>query len=49
MRDGRQEIAKQYDEELQDYVIAQSTTNGLNHNYHKYMLLDYKIKEVKSS
>ena len=31
----RQDIAKQYDEALGDYVTIQPTTNGLNHNYHK--------------
>jgi dTDP-4-amino-4,6-dideoxygalactose transaminase len=34
----RQEIAKQYDEALKDYVTVQPTTNGLNHNYHKYVV-----------
>ena len=34
----RQEIAKQYDKRLQDYVTIQPTTNGLNHNYHKYVI-----------
>ena len=34
----RQEIAKQYDEQLKDYVTIQPTTNGLNHNYHKYVI-----------
>jgi len=34
----RQEIAKQYDEQLKDYVIIQPTTNGLDHNYHKYVI-----------
>ena len=34
----RQEIAKQYDEQLKDYVTIQPTTNGLNHNYHKYVV-----------
>jgi len=34
----RQEIAKQYDEALKDYVTIQPTTNGLNHNYHKYVI-----------
>ena len=34
----RQEIAKQYDEQLKDYVTVQPTTNGLNHNYHKYVV-----------
>tara|TARA_Y100000590_G_scaffold257861_1_gene289553 strand:+ start:3467 stop:4741 length:1275 start_codon:yes stop_codon:yes gene_type:complete len=34
----RQEIAKQYDEALKDYVTVQPTTDGLNHNYHKYVV-----------
>ena len=34
----RQEIAKYYDEQLKDYVTIQSTTNGLDHNYHKYVI-----------
>jgi len=34
----RQTIAKKYDEQLKDYVVVQPTTNGLNHNYHKYVI-----------
>jgi len=34
----RQEIAKQYNEQLKDYVTIQPTTNGLDHNYHKYVI-----------
>jgi len=34
----RQDIAKQYDKQLKDYVDIQSTSNGLNHNYHKYVI-----------
>jgi UDP-2-acetamido-2-deoxy-ribo-hexuluronate aminotransferase len=34
----RQSIAKQYDEQLKKYVTIQPTTNGLNHNYHKYVI-----------
>ena len=34
----RQEIAKQYDEQLSEYVTVQPTTNGLDHNYHKYVI-----------
>lgn len=34
----RQEIAKQYNEQLKDYVLVQPTTNGLDHNYHKYVI-----------
>ena len=32
----RQEIAKQYDEALKDFVIVQPNTGG--HNYHKYVI-----------
>ena len=42
----RQEIAKQYDKQLKDYVTIQSTTNGLNHNYHKYVIR-LQNKEVR--
>ena len=42
----RQSIAKQYDEALQDYVTIQPTTNGLNHNYHKYVIR-LQNKEVR--
>ena len=44
----RQEIAKQYDEQLKDYVTIQPTTNGLNHNYHKYVirLQNKKIRDM---
>jgi dTDP-4-amino-4,6-dideoxygalactose transaminase len=35
----RQEIAKIYDNALKDFpVITQKITNGLNHNYHKYVV-----------
>ncbi|MDB4681299.1 DegT/DnrJ/EryC1/StrS family aminotransferase [bacterium] len=34
----RQTIAKKYDKQLKDHVIIQQTTNGLNHNYHKYVI-----------
>ena len=34
----RQDIAKQYNKQLKDYVDIQSTSNGLNHNYHKYVV-----------
>ena len=37
-QDKRQAIAKQYDEQLKDYVTIQPSTNGLNHNYHKYVI-----------
>ena len=37
-QEKRQEIAKQYDEQLKDYVLVQPTTNGLDHNYHKYVI-----------
>ena len=34
----RQDIAKQYDEQLRDYVTLQPTTTSLDHNYHKYVI-----------
>ena len=34
----RQEIAKQYDNALKDYVTIQPSIKGLNHNYHKYVI-----------
>jgi len=35
----RQEIAKIYDNALKDLpVVTQKITNGLNHNYHKYVI-----------
>jgi len=37
-QEKRQKIAKQYDEQLKDYVLVQPTTNGLDHNYHKYVI-----------
>ena len=45
-QDKRQAIAKQYDEQLKDYVTIQPTTNGLNHNYHKYVIR-LQNKEVR--
>jgi len=42
----RQEIAKKYDEGLKDYVTIQPTTNGLNHNYHKYVVR-FQNKELR--
>ena len=47
-QDKRQAIAKQYDEALKDYVTIQPTTNGLNHNYHKYVirLQNKKVRDV---
>jgi len=44
----RQAIAKQYDEALKDYVTIQPTTNGLNHNYHKYVirLQNKKVRDM---
>jgi hypothetical protein len=42
----RQSIAKQYDEQLKEYVTIQPTTNGLNHNYHKYVIR-LQNKEVR--
>ena len=47
-QDKRQAIAKQYDEALKDYVTIQPSTNGLNHNYHKYVirLQNKKVRDV---
>ena len=47
-QDKRQAIAKQYDEALKDYVTIQPTTNGLNHNYHKYVirLQNKKVRDL---
>ena len=44
----RQAIAKQYDEQLKDYVTIQPSTNGLNHNYHKYVirLQNKKVRDL---
>ena len=42
----RQLIAKQYDEQLKEYVTIQPTTDGLNHNYHKYVIR-LQNKEVR--
>jgi len=44
----RQAIAKQYDEQLKDYVTIQPSTNGLNHNYHKYVirLQNKKVRDM---
>jgi hypothetical protein len=44
----RQEIAKMYDEQLQEYVTIQPTTNGLDHNYHKYVIR-LQNKEVRDN
>ena len=47
-QDKRQAIAKQYDEALKDYVTIQPSTNGLNHNYHKYVirLQNKKVRDL---
>ena len=47
-QDKRQAIAKQYDEQLKDYVTIQPSTNGLNHNYHKYVirLQNKKVRDL---
>ena len=47
-QDKRQAIAKQYDEQLKDYVTIQPSTNGLNHNYHKYVirLQNKKVRDI---
>ena len=42
----RQDIAKQYDKQLKDYVDIQSTSNGLNHNYHKYVVI-FQNKRIR--
>ena len=42
----RQSIAKQYDEQLKEYVTIQPISNGLNHNYHKYVIR-LQNKEVR--
>jgi dTDP-4-amino-4,6-dideoxygalactose transaminase len=42
----KQEIAKQYDNQLKDYVIIQPATIGLNHNYHKYVIR-FKNKQIR--
>src|SRR6056300_314679 len=43
----RQQIAKQYNQQLKDYVIVQSNSNGLNHNYHKYVVR-FRNKELRN-
>ena len=42
----RQELAKYYDEQLQEYVTIQMTPDNLNHNYHKYVVR-FQNKEVR--
>ncbi|BCU95208.1 MAG: hypothetical protein CM15mV8_0520 [Caudoviricetes sp.] len=44
----RQEIAKQYDNALKDYVTIQPSIKGLNHNYHKYVirLQNKKVRDM---
>ena len=44
----RQEIAKQYDNALRDYVTIQPSIKGLNHNYHKYVirLQNKKVRDM---
>jgi dTDP-4-amino-4,6-dideoxygalactose transaminase len=38
-QERRQQIARQYNEAFADLpVVTQSSTNGLNHNYHKYVV-----------
>ena len=34
----RQEIARMYDKQLQEYVTIQPSIKGLDHNYHKYVI-----------
>ena len=43
---GRQTVAKQYDEALKEYVTIQNVPDGLNHNYHKYVVR-FQNKEVR--
>jgi len=43
----KQAIAKKYDEQLKDEVIIQSTSNGVNHTYHKY-IIRFKNKETRN-
>jgi hypothetical protein len=43
---GRQKVAKQYDEQLKDCVTIQEVPDGLNHNYHKYVIR-LQNKEVR--
>ena len=43
---GRQAVAKQYDEALKEYVTIQYVPDGLNHNYHKYVVR-FQNKEVR--
>ena len=42
----RQELAKYYDEQLQDVVTVQPNPPELNHNYHKYVVR-FQNKEVR--
>lgn len=42
----RQELAKYYDEQLQEYVTVQPNPPELNHNYHKYVVR-FQNKEVR--
>ena len=35
---SRQEVAKQYDKQLKNYVVIQEPGNNVNHNYHKYVI-----------
>ena len=45
---GRQEVAKQYDNQLKGYVKIQQISNNLNHNYHKYVirLQNKKLRDI---
>ena len=43
---GRQSVAKQYDEQLKDFVTIQEVPDGLNHNYHKYVVR-FQNREVR--
>ena len=42
----RQANAKYYDEQLREVVTIQNTPDGLNHNYHKYVVR-FQNKEVR--
>ena len=37
-QEKRQAVAKKYDKQLEKHVTIQPSTNGLNHNYHKYVI-----------
>jgi UDP-2-acetamido-2-deoxy-ribo-hexuluronate aminotransferase len=45
--EAKQIIAKKYDEQLKDDIIIQSTSNGVNHTYHKY-IVRFEDKETRN-